>query len=249
MNLSGGVSDLEAFLNDLIKLGTFDMKAGKAEPPTVEDFVKLLHKHQSSSHRFIHQVVKNGPELRQWYHSYAAHAARQYASTSAATSTPASSATAAGDFTANLTSLLTLLSDTDKSAVLTEIDAHAAYISALIASSTTRMKRIINNLATDKSETQLGPGMFLSKWQALMDETRITPANEGGEVRRGGDESVRDATRVDTDGARKGGVANLGGAEGKEEGEGEGLKPPDVNYTVRLLGSGFREMLRGLEMK
>ncbi len=243
-DLSGGVSDLEAFLNDLIKVSTVDgkSKGENAKLPTVEDFVTLLQKHQGSSHRFIHQVLKNGKDLSEWYHDYAAHAAKQYQQKSSLNvdDKEGVGAAAAGDFTPRLQTLLSTLSEQDKTAVLREIDAHATYLSSLTTASTDSMKTIISNLAAAKSETSKGPGMYLSRWQSLMDEAPITPAISKGPVRSGKSESVRLATTVDIDGEEKGDAANV-----KEVDESV-ASPPDVSRTVELLAPGFREILRGL---
>ena len=51
------------------------------------------------------------------------------------------------------------------------------------------------------------------------------------------------ATWVDTDGSRKGAVVVQ-----ERVGE-EMVEPPDVRDSVRLLGNGFREALRGVRMK
>ena len=63
-DLSDGVSDFEAFLNDLIKVSTIQGKAkGNHNTPSVEDYCQLLRKHQGSSHKFIHQVLKKSKDL------------------------------------------------------------------------------------------------------------------------------------------------------------------------------------------
>jgi len=145
-------------------------------------------------------------------------------------------AAAAGDFTPKLQTLLSTLSERDKTAVLQEIDAHASYLSSLTTASTDSMKTIIRNLAAGRSETSKGPGMYLARWQWLMDET----ATSGGPVRSGKSESVRLATAVDIDGKEKGDAANV------EEVDKSVANPPDVGKTVELLAPRFKEILRGL---
>ena len=240
-DLSAGVSDLENFLNDLISVSTVKSTSGISNPPSVEDFCRLLQKHQGSSHRFIHQVLKNNKNLSQKYHDYAAHAARQYRQETERAIDDASTGTAAaGDFTPPLNSLVAILADTDKAKILGEIDNHADYILNLTHSSTQDMKTVINHLAEGESDIQRGPGMYLSRWQSLMDETPITPAKPSGPVRSGKSESVRDATTVDIDGKRKGDADNLEKVNTSE------ATPPDTSNTVRLLLPGFQDVLRGV---
>lgn len=240
-DLSGGVSDLESFLDDLISVSTVKSKSGVSKPPSVEDFCHLLQKHQGSSHRFIHQVLKNNKDLAQKYYDYAVHAARQYRQeTERAIDDESTGIAAAGDFTPHLETLFSHLPETEKARVLKEIDYHADYLFALSHISTQSMKTVIHHLAEGESDIQRGPGMYLSRWQTLMDETPITPADPTGPVRSGKSESVRDATTVDIDGKRKSDAANL-----EKVGDSEAT-PPDVSNTVRLLVPDFQDVLRGV---
>ena len=83
VDLSSTTEDFESFTNEMIKLAKIDdgkpKKNGNGkpwEPPSVQDFVKLMRRHQSSSHRFLHQVSKNGPELMKWWLDYAKQVAQ-----------------------------------------------------------------------------------------------------------------------------------------------------------------------------
>ena len=240
-DLSGGVSDLENFLNDLISVSTVKSKSGTSKPPSVEDFCRLLQKHQGSSHRFIHQVLKNNKDLFQKYYDYTVHAARQYRQEHERAIDDESTGTAAaGDLTPHLGELFANLSEPEKAKVVEEIDTHAEYLLYLNHSSSQSMKTVINHLAEGESDIQRGPGMYLARWQALMDETPITPAEPRGRVRSGKSESVRDATTVDIDGQSKGDAANL-----EKMGDSDAT-PPDVSNTVRLLVPGFQDVLRGI---
>lgn len=240
-DLSGGVSDLETFLNDLINVSTVKTKSGEAKPPSVEDFCRLLQRHQGSSHRFIHQVLMNNKDLAQQYYNYAVHAAKQYGQeTERGIDDESCGTAAAGDFTPHLETLFSSLSEADRAKALGEIDKHAEYLFTLTHSSAQCMKTVIHHLAEGESGTQRGPGMYLSRWQSLMDETPITPAVPNGPLRSGKSDSVRDAATVDTDGKRKGDVANL-----EKVGDSEAA-PPDTSYTVRLLVLAFQDVLRGV---
>ena len=244
VDLSAGVSDAEAFLTDLINISRVDNKNGSSKGPSVEDYCRLLDKHQGSSHRFIHQVLKNGKDLSKWYREYAEHAAKQYQQENFHPRVDEHrSNAAAGDFTQQLESLFAALSGDDKSKVLKEADKHAEYLSSLTGTSTTRMKTVVRQLSQPNSDTVLGPGMFLSRWQALMDEAPITPAEPEGPVRHGKDASVKDATRVDTDGSKKGTVGM------QEKVEDSMTSPPDVSNSVRLLSPAFRDTLRSMRPK
>ncbi|KAL9123719.1 MAG: hypothetical protein Q9217_006878 [Psora testacea] len=236
VDLSSGVSDLQEFLNDLISLAKADKKTEQAKPPMVEDFCRLLMKHQGSSHRFIHQILKKGPELSQWYREYIAHAAAQYKRNNH----ERKCMRAAGDFTSDLQSMYKNLAKQEKSKIASELDRHSEYLASLVDSSTDSMRKIITNIGKGVSLQANGPGIYLTKWQSLIDETEITPEMVEGDVRTGRSQSVKDATQVDTDGTKKSPMA----AKRVEE----VFEPPlpDVSETVRLLSPVFREYLANM---
>lgn len=94
--------------------------------------------------------------------------------------------------------------------------------------------------------------MFLSRWQSLMDETLITPqVPTGGQVRRGRDVKGVIAQAKTTVGSE--GVANTDGTgTGAWDSaaltrlvEREVPEPPDVQVVVKMMGSGFGEVVEG----
>ena len=234
VDLSGGVADFESFLHDLVKIAKVDGK-GQAKTASVEDFVRLMKKHQGSSHRFIHQVCKNGKELTQWYHEYAGNAAAQYKQKNQPWGENFD--TAAGDMTSTLDTLALKVSEEDRSKVLKELDAHTVYIATINATSEKRMKLVIENSTQGKSELTYGPGTFLTRWQDLIDSIPITPAAPDGPVRSGASDSVKEAARIDVDGSKK------GTSTVSKVVEDEKPPAPDVSETVRLLLPGFKEAL------
>ena len=239
VDLSAGTGDLQNFLHDLVEMSRVNAKAANKAPPSVEDFVRLLKKHQGSSHRFIHQALKNGKELSEWYLKYAKHAAAQYRQEGKDAPPPTPDGIAgAGDLTTSLNSLISSLPDQDRSTVISELDAHAAYLHSLNQGSQKRMLTVLEKTRDGGSETSYGPGIFLAKWQALINATAITPATATGEVRHGGSHSVHEATRVDVDGSRKG---NALPSEKNTDPE-----PPHVSSTLRLLLPGFQKLLVSL---
>ena len=231
VDLSAGTSDLQSFLHDLVDLSKISTRDTDKTPPSVEDYVRLLKKHQGSSHRFIHQVLKNGKELNRWYLEYAKHAATQYRQRN-----PSSTALAgAGNLTKDLEQLVLALSENDRPIVIKELDAYAHYLQNLNKKSEARMKMVVKNCQDGQSSVSCGPGTFLAKWQTLIDETPITPETPDGCVRYGGSDSVQEATRVDVDGSKKGSTATPR--------ENTNSKPPNVSNTLRLLLPGFRKIL------
>ncbi|KAL9017486.1 MAG: hypothetical protein Q9185_005199 [Variospora sp. 1 TL-2023] len=240
VDLVSGVGDAQAFIDDLINLSLLD-KTKRSDVPTVQDFVHLLQKHQGSSHVFIHQALKNGKELSEWYHEYTRKAVGQYKQDSKIELSRVHVA-AAGDCTAMLEKLMAAISGDERHIVIDELDRYAAFLESLAGKSTHQMQHIIRaSLASDNNKdakTDGNPGMFLYKWQHHMDQTTVTPGPEGGPPRTGGTDSVKDATAVDVDGSKPPSAIHE-----RSRGE-EDVKPPDVGNVLRLLGPGFKEELR-----
>ncbi|KAL8917339.1 MAG: hypothetical protein Q9208_008009 [Pyrenodesmia sp. 3 TL-2023] len=241
VDLASGVSDAQAFLDDMISLSLID-HSKKGKIPTVQDFVHLLQKHQGSSHVFIHQALKNGKELSEWYHEYARHAVEQYKQqTNVELSAP--HVAAAGDLTGFLKELVSKQSEDEQHLIIGELDRYADFLESLAAQTRTRMQKIVQaslSSSNDDSIVDGNPGMFLYKWQRFIDDTLITPGSEGGGPRTGESESVKEATAVDVDGSKP---ATL--AYAKADGKGH-IKPPAVGNVLRLLEPGFEEELRRL---
>ncbi|KAK5013537.1 hypothetical protein LTR39_003598 [Cryomyces antarcticus] len=234
VDLSGTVGDFEAFFNEMIKLSKGDAKEGKV--PSVEDYIRLLHKYQGCSHKFLHQVAKNGKDVTTWFQEYAHEAAGQFRQQQSQSN--GASDLAVGSMTSALDSLISKLSDQDRQTVLRDVDAHVQYIASLSSASSARLKVV----TAGSGKTPYGPGMYLARWQSLLDATPITPATPEGPVRRGKSTEVKDAARVDVDGERKGAV------DAREEAKVVGGKQPEapnVEETTRLLGKDFREILAG----
>ena len=221
MDLSGTVSDAQAFLDDLIKLSKPNSSRTGQVP--VEDYVKLLESHQQSSHRFMHQVCKNGEDLVVLYKDFGHKLAAQFRESNARPAT-----------VEKLERLLDDLSTTDRDAVIQEVDKHVEYLNHLSESSSSRIRATLNR----DSKTTYGPGVYLARWQALLDDTLITPTEVEGQVRKAGSEETKEASRTDVDGEKKGDSSAVKTVEQ------EHVKPPEVGTTVKLLMSHFWEMLR-----
>ena len=228
VDLSGTVYDFQVFLDDVIGMS----KPGSDEHKVnVEDYVRLLEKHQGSSHRFIHQVLKNGKEISEEYRRFLHIIADRFRVSDDAAS--ASAASGAGVLTERLNALVANLSPAEREIVLKEVEAHATYLKTLSSTSSVRTRELMNA----SGSSTVGPGVYLARWQALLDSTLITPAEAAGAVRTGANAEVRNAARVDTDGEKKG-----GGEE--DEVARKVLEAPVVEETVRLLINGYKECLR-----
>jgi hypothetical protein len=240
VNLSDTLWDFERFLTDMLKISKPQGKKGEEKAPTVEDFVDLLHRHQTSCHKFLHQVAKNSKPLVETWKQYVKTAASQF---NAHEKPPASSAVvpdtvASGGASEELEGAYSKLSEDDQKAVKAELDAYDKYLHDLHTASAARISAVIQRTHS----TPFGPGAFLARWQQLMDSTAVTPDQPQGPVRYGGNRSVKEAGRKGIDG-EDGGYADEDAAE-KAVGE-KTPQMPAVEKTVALLGQRFREILGG----
>ncbi|KAF2734210.1 hypothetical protein EJ04DRAFT_437544 [Polyplosphaeria fusca] len=230
VNLSDTVTDAENFITDLIKISkpkrsglgsrptsrtntepasaasVTDLEGfGKGGVPTVEDYVNLFRKHCTSSHKFLHQITKNAPELANQYLDYAKSCAAEFRihdspSTSLENAGEGNvESGGAGNMTAPLHSLFATLSADEQTELKSLLDHHAKHLTKLKATSHSRLKSIMTPSRPTSSSTSSkpppspchprgnthGPGMYLSRWHALIDSTLITPATLAGPVRRG----------------------------------------------------------------
>ncbi|KAL2062310.1 hypothetical protein VTL71DRAFT_6576 [Oculimacula yallundae] len=253
VDLSGTISDLQAFLDDLL---AFTPAGKNSSNASVGDFVRLLRKHQKSCHSFIHQVCKNGPELSTWYKEYARNSAAQFRVSDQKENTT-SDIGGAGKLTSRLEEAISQLPEKQRSQILSECDAYAAYHLHLATTSKSdmifekdtkpvpgKLKRAFTSskpATREQSPTRPGPGpgpgMFLRRWQAYVNATAITPATLDGKVRYGGDIDVVTAGRIPKSGAAK-------DAQVEAAGDKEVKDAPKCNRTVELLGVSFREILR-----
>ncbi|TKX23538.1 hypothetical protein C1H76_4050 [Elsinoe australis] len=294
VNLSDTVLDFQNFTNDMLKLAKPEKPADGTEPtpPSVEDFVHLLHSHQYSSHKFIHQCAKNGPEITSWFNDYCHKISESFAEA-------ASKDSKHGPITDHITKTFNSLPPETRTKVLAEVDAHAEYLKKLHDNSAAGIRRVMtneaatkrspkpassrpssrapsrrpspgsrkpssssirsalgrngdkdegktspskaNSKANDDKKTMYGPGAYLAKWQNLLDTTEITPNKAFGEIRKGKDKSVREASSKDVDGE----VEDVGVDE-KEKQKLVGRTPdaPVVDETVKALAEKFRQVLK-----
>ena len=237
VNLSETIYDLQNFLSELISLATLDRSSKEDNLPTVEDFYLLLRKHAESSHKFLHQMLKNSPELMHMYQGYAHSALSQYK----CENTQSCNGRGAGNFTGILQNLFAEILPADQAKVREELDECVQYLSSLKKESSDRLSVVVKHLATRKSGTLLGPGIWLAKWQELIDRTVVMSLSSNVPVRTCKTESVRQATAIDVDVHKKGFHATQAAFEGTTRAR------PLCSETTRLLLPRFKQAIGGLE--
>ncbi|KAF2280445.1 uncharacterized protein EI97DRAFT_498619 [Westerdykella ornata] len=163
--------------------------------PTVEDYVQLLRKHVPSAHKFFHQVAKNAPDLANQYLEYAKSCVGEFRTHGSGNEGHASGG--AGDMTGPLHSLFSSLPTEKQEQLKPLLDKHAKHLEQLTRTSRSRLKTLVRTTTQPTSSqpneqshrkhygTTHGPGIYLSRWHALLDSTLISPGSMRGPVRHG----------------------------------------------------------------
>ena len=245
VNLSDTVWDFERFVTDMLKMSKpqGDAKKGDMKPPSVEDFVDLLHRHQTSSHKFLHQVFKNDKDLAKTWKEYVHMAAGQFRAPTTGEKPPESGSTVPdevikGGMRDQIEHAFLDLKPEDQETVKAELDQWSKYLDDLHTASFKRIAAVIRRTQS----TPYGPGAYLARWQHLMDTTAVTPATKKGPVRYGGSKSVKEEGRKDIDGEEAGLVSE---AEAEKAIDDNAVTAPETKATLDLLGKRFREVLAG----
>jgi len=110
------------------------------------------------------------------------------------------------------------------------------------------------DIPTGAEEPDSGPGAYLARWQALLDDTAITPATAKGPIRYGRSKEVQQNSKADVDGGKRGEVERESSKESADDvkpkteselglDENEKVQRPEVQPVVDALLPTFRELL------
>jgi hypothetical protein len=285
VDLSGTVTDAEAFITDLIKTakpkkkGTRSRETSKSRPsspdpasildqeasdaPTVEEFVQLLKKHAPSMHKFLHQVTKNAPNLAQDYLVYAKRIFSEFRVDDRAAEAEERGEGGAGNMTAPLHSLFETLSKEKQDELKKLLDQHENHLTTLKSTSQSRLESIMRPSSSQnsgKGGTTHGPGMYLSRWNALLDSTLISPATIHGPVRKGwevkgeldGKGLKTNSSLLDKDRKRDRVSAMMADGTGdkveRKERKRDGLEEESMEVVWEGMRNGWVGVCRGLEV-
>ncbi|KAF7552178.1 hypothetical protein G7Z17_g4513 [Cylindrodendrum hubeiense] len=235
--------------------GDSSSKPGKM--PSVNDFVDLLMRNRSVMYKWIHALAKCCPEvweeMRKWENDAivkfrqerkprkSSEAEKKNPEDTGADEQKSSEAeektTDSSPMEDRLNELFQSLPPTSQQPVISALDAHSAYLSTLSDLSISRLQRILDTTDSN-SDNMAGPGMFLSRWQSILESTPITPGLPWGPVRCGKDvKHAMTMGKTGVAGMEKAREAALRLAE-------EGPEAPDVDVVVKEMAEGFLKLLQ-----
>ncbi|KHN97594.1 uncharacterized protein MAM_04609 [Metarhizium album ARSEF 1941] len=220
----------QIFLEEFIRASRPKKSLGSTEEKmaSVEDYVDLLMRHQRPLYRWIHALASQCPDIWERLRAWGNEMIAQFRKPSDPSS----------DVHSILNKLYTDVEAATQPQVLEAINSHAAYLDTVNAISHARMQYLVT-AADSAGGTTKGPGMYMDRWQSLLDETPITPGTRKGAVRRG-----KDVKHITTMGKTGPGGKNL-----ERNVECGHVPAPDVSVVVSVLGARFRNELRGLALK
>ncbi|GKT48120.1 uncharacterized protein ColSpa_08301 [Colletotrichum spaethianum] len=229
VDLSDHLKDAQTFLDQLI--ATSKPKKGKSKDdpetmPTVEDFVQLCKNNRHLLYKWLHAVGKNCPEVMNQFRAWSKDSLVAFHKTNKG----------GESIESQLSGIFSRVPDRTKEALIPIIDAHTAYLRELDELSLARMQAIVDG----GSSNMAGPGVYLARWQSLMDETLITPARPIGPVRQGKDVKALPAQ------GKRGSASSDGNdvvAAVKKMSISSFPEAPDVQPVIRALAPMFKKTL------
>ncbi|KAG8741469.1 hypothetical protein FRC10_002837 [Ceratobasidium sp. 414] len=227
----GAISDIQSFLDATIAVAE-DRTAGP------DQYLKLCEEHQKNLHKFLHALANNAPEIKEAYLTWYKECMRVYARPAGAYAPPATDTglnevNSAGALTPEISKLVEALSETDRIAVLTEVDEYVSWLGVLASKSGERTAQLLD--PSSPTKPNVGPGLYLAIWEDMIASTGVTPAEMEGPVRYGTTDSVQKASQKDD------------GERGEDPGPrlfiGTGEPAPRMEKTRTLLKAPFENLL------
>jgi hypothetical protein len=231
VDLSEHVDAQQAFIDDMIKTGRLKKTSsptGKKSVyrlPSVEDFVSLLHRNSGMLYKLYHHLVSKCPDITEEFRQWAKSALKDY---------QRDQGTGPQSMQEKLNEIFHKLPRNQKQPVLDALSEHSAYLASLKSMSAIRMQQVLDKTGEDRL---CGPGIYLARWQSLLDETLITQKDKRGGVRYG-----RDVKHIRAQG--KIGISDRKVCDEDENARKQAIDDmpvaPDTRIVVELMGESFK---------
>ncbi|KAM4066359.1 PX-associated domain-containing protein [Hirsutella rhossiliensis] len=249
VDLKDHLESLQGFIDDLIKVSKPRKGVdGKERLPGVDDYVDLLRRSKGLLYGFLHAIASRCPDVWQEFRGWAKASIVKFSQDDSRSSAagsgsgsgspdPARGSRARSSLPGRLNQLIATLNPSTRDSVLETIDAHAAYLLTMHDLSLQRLQALASKSTNAAAAT---PGVYLARWQGLLDDSLITPSAPHGPVRHGSD--VKHSTTMGKTGAaarrpQPSPAADLG------------PPPPDVTAVLRALGRGFSGIVKDMSVE
>ncbi|KAI0199735.1 hypothetical protein F4808DRAFT_431894 [Astrocystis sublimbata] len=254
VDLRKHLNAMEGFIGDFIKTTKpkkQDSGSGQ-DAPTVEDFVRLLQRNRHLLWAYLHDFCVGCPELKDEWREWMDDTIKVFRQKSqdgskmedAANSQAKQQPEKSRDVRSDLQGAFHSLPDSQRVSVLDKVELHAVYLSQLSERSRCKMQSAIDDLhgkPCNGDKFISGPGIYALRWQALLDETLITPSTPKGPLRLGKDVSgIKAPRRPNNQNKSDSPDAN---AVISAKHPGQSPTSPDVSVVIEALGPQFKEMI------
>ncbi|KAI1367772.1 PX-associated-domain-containing protein [Xylaria arbuscula] len=246
VDLRKHLNAIESFLTDFIKTTKSKAQENSADSSllTVEDFVGLLQRNRHLLWAYLHDFCKGCPDLRDTWKNWMTDAIKRFRQPSKSGSNDEKSIV---DIEPKLRDAFNELVDDERRAILERIDAHSIHLQKLEKLSEEKMQKIVDATqgSTHSNTGGLpGPGVFASRWQALLDDTIITPSKPNDPLRFGKDvKGIRAARKSDNPDSSDLQDTKMVTSEPDEK---TSTVLPDVSIVIEALGPTFKRMVADL---
>lgn len=252
------------------KLGKAKSQQQETRPPSVEEYVALLRRNKGLLFAYLHEFAKNCTGLRgmfqQWAHVVLDEFKQPREDADGAGAIDSDlrelfdqlptdkqkEMLSTLDAHAQYLSQLDELSQERMQRVLDQLGKEASEAdkpskksksSSSASSSKTSSSSSSPRVSSSSTPSMSGPGVYLMRWDSLLDDTIITPATSTGPLRHGRDVKGQKAQgKTLSEGVKDGGWDV--GAILRQESRAVPVAP-DVQEVMALLGEGFREVVNG----
>ncbi|PFH58634.1 hypothetical protein XA68_13427 [Ophiocordyceps unilateralis] len=225
VDLRQHVEATQGFIDDFIRASR---PGDDGRSPVVGDYVGLLRRNRGLLYKWVHALARGCPDVREALRAWAKESIVRFRKDG-------------DEFDAGLDELVDGLDDDSvRKQVLDAIDKHASYLDNLNSQSNKRL----SSLASNPTWTTSAPGAYLSRWQALLDATTVTPSTREGPIRHGRDVKHTVAMGKTTTVSSGPTVSSAGPDDAEHHVEG-----PDVAVVVDALAAGFAGLVSRLRTR
>ncbi|KAL5614534.1 hypothetical protein BROUX41_004637 [Berkeleyomyces rouxiae] len=241
VDLSNHLSAVEAFVSDF--LSTCTPKKGGSRA-TVEDFVELFMKHKGALYNWLHDAISRCEPVCDIYKDYLESIIPEFRQK---IMTDGKEPYRLSKIHSLIDQMFSELQDPDKKRVIGVLDQYVEY---LITISDPNLQRpdVKSMSSAQILDSMGGPTSYMASWQALVDQSKITPATPDGPIRTGRDVFHKPMSR-----RKKAGDNDSSGGSSPSSSSSELPPPelslpfplePDTEPLIKLFGSKFKSFLQ-----
>ncbi|KAI1145847.1 hypothetical protein F4825DRAFT_228709 [Nemania diffusa] len=256
VDLRKHLNAMESFLSDFIKTTKAKPQDSgpRLKPVAVQDCVRLLQRNRHLLWAYLHDFCSGCPDLRDTWRVWMKEAIEVFRRETnkndvhemAASTRVAAQTNNAGNIEQRLHDAFNKLTDTQRRVVLKSVDAHSRHLATLGELSRAKMQAVISEMhGASRADTgdMSGPGIYASRWQALLDETLITPLIPKGPLRSGKDvKGVRAIRKLENQD-----LSDTLTSSSYTKGRPETIPTaPDVAAVLEALGPQFKLMVANI---